>query len=49
MDCSRRVDPDVLVELAGERRLEVVALQLRLRPVDHADGPLEAGRGQVLP
>src|SRR3989304_3478672 len=43
------VEPDVLVELDGEHGLEVVALQLGLGPVDHADGALQTGRPQLLP
>jgi hypothetical protein len=37
------VDVDDGIELVGEPSLEVVALELGLRPVDDADGPLEAG------
>ena len=42
------IEPDVLVELRGEDRFEIVALQLRLRPVDHADGALQQGLGQPV-
>src|SRR3989304_6870895 len=43
------VEPDVLVELDGEHGLEVVALQLRLGPVNYTDGALQTGRPQLFP
>ena len=42
------VEPDVLVELGRQHGLEVVALQLGLGPVDHADGALEPRRPQLV-
>ena len=43
------VKPDVLVELVlvGQRGVEIVALELRLGPVDDADGTLESGRREL--
>jgi hypothetical protein len=35
------VDPDVLIELSREHRLEVVAGEFALRTIDHADRALE--------
>src|SRR5690606_41087876 len=42
-DGLRLVEPHVLVELAREDGGEVVALELGVRPVHHADGALGAG------
>src|ERR1044072_8533099 len=43
------VEPAVLVELPGQRRLEVVTGQLRLGEIHHADGALEARGRELLP
>ena len=40
------VEPDIFVELARERGLKIMTLQLRLGPVNHADGTLEPGLRQ---
>src|SRR5204863_610920 len=45
-DGARAVEPAVLVELARQHRLEVVARELGLRPVDDADRALEARLGE---
>ena len=44
--CS--VDPDVLVELLRQNRLEVVAGDLAVRPVNHADRTLNPGLGKLV-
>jgi hypothetical protein len=41
LDGARLVDVDHRVELVGQSRPEVVADALGLRPVDHADCPLQ--------
>ena len=38
--------PDIVVELVGEDRLEMMAPELALWPVDHADRPFEQGQRQ---
>src|SRR3546814_497782 len=40
-DGPRLVEPDIVVELKRQRRLEIMASALCLRPVDDADRPLE--------
>ena len=46
-DGARLIEPDVLVELVGQDRVEIVAGELSLRPIDHADGALEPRRHQL--
>ena len=40
------LEPDLDVELVGEDRLEIMARELALRPLDHADRPFEQGLRQ---
>src|SRR5439155_1042635 len=47
VDRRRLVEPDVLVELHRQHRLEVVALQLGVGPVHHADRALDARLHQL--
>src|SRR6478672_9073868 len=46
LDGAGLVEPYVGVELAGERHAGIVALQLGIRPVDHADEALQPLLGQ---
>lgn len=43
VDGTGFIEPDVGIELARQHSLKIVALQLCLRPVDHADRPLQTG------
>src|SRR5207237_1430227 len=46
LDRAGAIEVDEGVELLGRPRLEVVAQSLGLRPVDDADRPLQARRGE---
>src|SRR6056297_395406 len=48
-DRRRFIEPDVLVELLGEHRFEVMADAFGFRSVNDADGALEAWRGEIMP
>src|SRR3954447_20925321 len=47
-DAPRFLKPDISIELLGEHGVEIVAVNFRVRPINHADRPLEPRLCQKL-